>query len=194
MPPIVPRQDKSVLFGMRQPRLKYRLWHVMLLIAVLAGLFAAFGIIGAVAMLAVIGVFVLPVVWAPRGRRLCAAAWGASLYPALLFGSFYATWFMAWCFLGHRPLASRDDPKFISPLVLVPRDAALFLMLAAPFALLACIVLVPACVVQHARREGLRPGQTTARLIIPLVLWLSLIMIPQWDLFDFGSILEWFFD
>ena len=50
---------------MRPAKSKYRLWQIMLAIAVLAGLFAVFGVFGAVVILAVFSVVLLPV-WLER--------------------------------------------------------------------------------------------------------------------------------
>jgi hypothetical protein len=35
------------------------------------------------------------------------------LYPLVLVGSFYGTWLIAWCELGHMPIPSVDDPNSI---------------------------------------------------------------------------------
>ena len=102
---------------MRPAKARYQLWQIMLAIAVLAGLFAAFGVTLGAAIGIVIGVIALPVLLAPAGCRLRAAAWVCSLYPLLVLSSLYVTWFIAWCVLGHRPRFPFDDPGHISPAV-----------------------------------------------------------------------------
>ena len=53
---------------MRPSKARYRLWQIMLVVAVLAGLFAAFGVIGAVELVSVIGIMTLPILVAAPGR------------------------------------------------------------------------------------------------------------------------------
>ncbi len=48
-------------------RPRYQLWQIMTAIAVFAGLFAAFGVIGTIAILIVISVLTVPVILAGRG-------------------------------------------------------------------------------------------------------------------------------
>jgi hypothetical protein len=179
---------------MRQATLKYQIWQIMLAIAVLAGLFASFGLTGAVTMLVVITFLLLPILRVAHGRGIRTAAWICSLYPVLLLGSLYATWFTAWCILGHRPRSSLDDPKFISPIVLVPHDTTYLFILGSPFALLLCVTLVLAYLVQSVRAEVFHPHETTAQLLIALCLWSSLLVISRWNLFDFDYVLGWFMD
>jgi hypothetical protein len=179
---------------MQRATLKYQIWQIMLAIAVLAGLFGSIGAIGAVTMLVVISFLLLPILRVAPGRRIRTAAWVCSLYPVLLLGSLYATWFTAWCILGHPPRTSLDDPKFINPIVLVPHNTTYLFILGSPFALLLCVTLVMACLVQSVRAEGFRPHETTAQLLIALCLWSSLIVISRWNLFDFDYVLGWFMD
>ena len=95
----------------------------MLAIAVLAGLFAAFGVIGAIELVVVLGGPFLPILFAAPGRRLRVAVWVSSLYPFLILASFYATWLTAWWILGHRPRPSFDDPKLIGSVVIAVGSA-----------------------------------------------------------------------
>jgi len=63
---------------------------------------------------------------------------GATLiwcYPLLVIGSIYLTWLVAWIALGHRPIPSLDDPKFISVWVDIPLIVSRFLMMGFVFAL-----------------------------------------------------------
>ena len=41
------------------------------------------------------------------------------MYPIALVGSFYGTWLIAWCELGHMPRPNVNDPYYISPLTSV---------------------------------------------------------------------------
>jgi hypothetical protein len=111
---------ESVRSGVQSPEAKYKLWHIMLAIAAIAGLFAKYGVILTFGVLLAASACLLPICLARPGRRLRAAAWVCSLYPLFIIGSLYATWLAAWCVLGHQPRVSLDDPKYISPIVDVP--------------------------------------------------------------------------
>ena len=183
-------------------RFKVALWKVMVSNAALAGAFAVFGVTSAAAMLALITALVLPVLWASPGRRLWVAAWVCCLYPLLILCSLYATWFTAWAVLGHRPRSSMNDPKSISPIVRVPFDTTAFLIMGSPLALVSCIPLMLAGVVQRERRGGSRPNTTAfqvlvplfARLLAPFMSWLLVIAIIGVNLFESHDILRWFID
>src|SRR5438045_839474 len=104
---------------MHSVKTKYKLWHIMMAVAVLAGLFAVCGVIDGIGVLIAISAVLLPVVMASPARRLDVAAWVASLYPVLLLSFLYTTWLTAWYILGHRP-SSLDNPKHIGLIVYVP--------------------------------------------------------------------------
>ena len=143
---------------MRRSKTRYQLWQIMLAIAVLAGLFAGFGVTGGLAIAILSGVIVFPIRLAGQGSRLRAAAWVASLYPLLLLASLYGTWFTAWVVLGHRPRSSLDDPKFISPVVEVPYGCTFLSLITMPFSLFVSIPLMTA-----ARRPGHQAEETAPR-------------------------------
>ncbi|MGC8641576.1 MAG: hypothetical protein ACP5XB_17050 [Isosphaeraceae bacterium] len=175
-------------------RFSYRIWQIMLAVGVCAGLFAVFGVTGSIAVLLVVSILVLPVIRARPGRRLCAMAWVASLYPVCLIGSLSATWFTAWGFLGHRPRLNLDDPKYINPVVLIPHDMTFLLLLGSPAALLGGIVLAPACAIRILRREGKCWRRAIAHVLLPLLVWTAWVVSSRWNLFDFDYVNEWFWD
>jgi hypothetical protein len=166
----------------------------MLGIGVLAGAFAVFGVTDVVAILGVASILSLPIVWAAPGRKLRAAAFVSSLYPVWLLLSVYATWFTAWVALGHRPRSSLDDPKFISPFVLVPWASTWLLILGVYIALPFCVFLTIACIAQNVRREDSRPPSIATLILVPIISWLSLYAILHYGAFKCDYILEWFFD
>lgn len=173
---------------------QFRLWQVMLAIAVLAGLFALVGVRAAVAILTVALLVVFPVVHAAPRRKLVTAAWVASLYPMLLLGSLYATWFTAWMVLGHRPRFSLDDPKFISPIVSVLHDVTVILTMGLTFAFLSTLVLSAACIPPRSRLGGTLPRSIAAHVLVPLLSWLAFSAVVGWGLLGFRSIAVWFAD
>jgi hypothetical protein len=63
----------------------------MVAIAFVAGLFAAFGVTPTTALVIVAGVVSLPILLARPGRRLCVAAWVASICPLLPLFFLHAT-------------------------------------------------------------------------------------------------------
>ena len=119
--------------------------------------------------------------------------WVASIYPALIVASFYATWLTAWCVLGHRPRVSLDDPKYISPIV----DG----VAAIPFMLLKIglplIWLVLAPIVLAVVGWDLAKKETPARrgdlqiILIPVGAWLFAYVFL---LCDPGQVVEWYID
>src|SRR6185437_7208112 len=100
---------------MRPSKARYHLWQLMLTMAVLAVLFAAFGWIAAVAIFMV--AIVLPIPLAAPGCKLRAMVWVASIYPFLILSSLYATWLTAWCGLGHAPRVFFDAPAGLNAIV-----------------------------------------------------------------------------
>jgi hypothetical protein len=179
---------------MRLARTKHNLWHVMVFIAALTGLFAGFGVIVAAGILAAVSVASLPILLARPGRRLWAAAWVCSLYPLFILGSIYATWFTAWCVLGHQPRMSLDDPKYISPIVDIAFISTAVFMVGLPFALFLGVPMMLTHDVRCFRSEGLHPFRITARLVIPLLVWFSVFAILYLRLLGVGYIAEWYID
>jgi hypothetical protein len=145
-------------------------------------------------MLIVVALLAGPVLWAGHGRRLRAAGLVVSFYPVLLVCSLYATWFTAWYVLGHRPRSSLDDPKYISPVVLVPYFTTCVLIVGIPFGLLAWIALLRASFIQNLRPDRFRPVRAAADALISAVSWLSVLFICVWNMLGIGTILEWFMD
>ena len=176
---------------MRPSRARYQLWHVMLAIAVLAGLFAVFGVTSAFAMVVVIGVIFLPILLAPSGRRLEAAVWVSSVYPVLIVSSFYAPWLTAWCVLGRRPRAFTDDTGYLGPIVDGVRTAATYFLMGAPVIWFVCAPVTLAVVYWNMAQRRTPPWKGAAQLLIPVCAWLSIYAISRWDPCD---VLTWYFD
>jgi hypothetical protein len=166
----------------------------MLAVAILAGLFAVFGVIGSISVAVVLGVIFLPILLAGPGRRLRAAAWVGSIYPLFLPCSLYATWFTAWLVLGHRPRSSLDDPKFISPLVDIPYAFTFLFGMSMPFSLFVSISLMLAYVAQGIERKRMSPWRGAALMFVPVATWLSVWAILGRGLLGTGYIIEWYMD
>jgi hypothetical protein len=179
---------------MRTTNTKFEIWHIMLAIAALAGLFAGFGVKGSAGTLAALSVAILPILLAPRGHKLLAATWVCSLYPLLYLGSLYATWFSAWSVLGHQPQMSLDDPTNISTFVDIAYISTMVLMLGTPAALILCFPLVLAHGVRNFRSTRLPTLKLAARLVIALMVWSWAFAIVSLPLFGARYILEWYGD
>lgn len=177
---------------MRPSKTRYQLWQVMLAIAVLAGLFAAFGVIGAVQLVVVIGVPFLPIYLAPPGRRLRTLVWVSSIYPLLILSSFYATWLTAWCVLGHPPRPYTDDPDRLGSIVRMVRGVP-FLLLTVGTPLIGFIgaPLIIAGVYWNMAQRRTSPWNGALQILAPPCAWLSAYAILQWDP---GRVLVWFMD
>jgi hypothetical protein len=173
---------------MRPTKARYQLWQVMLAIAVLAGLFAVFGVAGAV----VIGMIVLPILLAGPGRRVRTMVWISSIYPFLILSAFYATWLTAWCILGHRPRVNLDDPKYISPIVDVVSAGPFILAgFGTPLIWFGCAPLILAGVYWNMAQRRIPPRRGALQLLVPLFAWLWAYAILLWDPAD---VLNWYLD
>lgn len=179
---------------MRTSGARYQLWHVMLAIAALGGLFAYFGVTGAVAIVALVGAVVLPIVLARPGRRLGAAAWTSSLYPLLLPLSLYATWFTAWAVLGHQPRSSLDDPKWISPVVEIPYGATILCLMSVPLSWAVSIPLMLAHVAESITRRHILPLRAAALLLAPVLVWFSVVAFLYLKPFGVRYVIDWYMD
>jgi hypothetical protein len=106
----------------------------------------------------------------------------------------YATWFTAWAVLGHRPRSSLDDPKFISPLVEVPYLATFLLGLTAPLSLPLSMLLILFHIAQGNQWRSDLPGRRAALILVPILVWLSVIAISGSGLFGIHYIHIWYMD
>ena len=121
--------------------------------------------------------------------RLSRKPW-SPVYPVLLVGTLYATWFVAWTILGHRPVPSLNDPASISVAVDVAGCAFLLLLIGGPLAL---GVHVVTGVVWLARSPGEKPVWRRGAAIAALAagLWAAAYVLLAWDPGDAGV---WFMD
>jgi hypothetical protein len=152
----------------------------MLTIAVLAVLFAAFGMITAVAIFMV--VILLPIPLAAPGCRLRTMVWVGSIYPFLILSSFYTSWLAAWCALGHAPRAYFDDPDRLHPIVNAVRAVVLLLTVAgAPVIWFVYAPLILAIAYWNMAQRTIPVGKGVTQPFLPLFAWLSAYAIFQWD-------------
>src|SRR5688572_16799494 len=70
-----------------------------------------------------------------RGQLQRIAMVLAWAYPFLPVVSLYVTWLVAWTVLGRQPRPMLDDPKSISPIVVLPYAITALLILTIPIGL-----------------------------------------------------------
>jgi hypothetical protein len=179
---------------MRPTKARFQLWQVMLAVAVLAGLFAAFGLTGAVANVILIGVISLPILFARPGHRLRAAAWVACLYPLLSLASLYTTWSVARLVLGRTPDPWFDDhPRLIDPFVEALYLCSRFSLLTLPFSPLLSIPLAIAYIAQRDILRRRLPTWRAAGLVLaPILVWFSVLAFVSHRLLGTDAILIWY--
>jgi hypothetical protein len=118
---------------------------------------------------------------APVGTALC-------LYPLILVGALYATWFTAWAILGHRPVPSLDDPRSISRAVDVPYFVFFPLLLGMFPALGLHVAVVIVLMVADLRK---RRARGAALALVAATLWAGAILFLRADPWRVG---EWYMD
>jgi hypothetical protein len=177
---------------MRTSKAKYRLWQIMLAIAVLAGLFAAFGVTFATTIVFMIGMISLPLLLAGPGRRVQAMVWISSTYPFLILTFLYATWLAAWCVLGHSPRPYWDDPDRLSPIVNgVGAVSLILLTVGTPLIWFLCAPLIIAGVYWNMAQWKTSPWKGALQVLAPACAWLSGYAILEWDPYH---VLTWYID
>lgn len=168
---------------MRVPRVRFTIRRLMVAVATMAVLLALLDVRAVFALVGLGLVVVIPAVFAPPGRRLEAASWASSLQPMVVLLYLYATWFTAWCVLGHRPRASLDDPKMISEVVIVPYVMFAFSLLRG-WLICVCTGLLLTAVCYLRRSNGY------PLLILPFA-WLTAYLALIWDPL---YVLYWYMD
>jgi len=109
------------------------------------------------------------------------------LYPVMLVGLQYATWFVARIVLGHVPRPMVDDPKYIGWQVDVPHSASWVLLIGYPYAFLASLIFLIAFLAIAKKA----PMVSLALLAGLVVLWAIPFALVSWDP---GNVFEWFYD
>jgi hypothetical protein len=168
-----------------------RITTLMAAVAVAALLFAGLGPLHGLGAALVLGLWAVAVRAVPSGQRLAAAAWLVVFHPVLLFAGLGLTWLVWLLAHGHAPDLAKDQARLTHPAVDVAWGAALFLMIAWPFAL-------PALAGLPILDDFLRTRRGRPPWRVP-VAWLLAITVLVWCgaawllLNDPVGLLGWFF-
>lgn len=162
--------------------MRFPIWSMMVAVAVMALPFALLDKLDASALAAMLVVVALPIACAPPRHRANVTCWVVALHPLMILVYLYATWFTAWVVLGHCPRSSLDDPKTISPIVMLPYVMTILAFLAWPFSVATGIVF--ACV------SGIRRSSDYPTFVLPWV-WMGTFFAIRWAPFH---VLVWFMD
>lgn len=120
----------------------------------------------------------------PRWLRRAADA--ILLYPVLVVLFLYGEWLLAWSVLGHPPVPSWNDPKFIVGSSWMHGVTSLVLFGALP-ALSVSVVFYP--IVGMFPRAS--PRRLAVRVLTVAASWGALFVLLRWDP---GRVLEWWLD
>jgi hypothetical protein len=99
------------------PRVRFRIWWLMVATAIVALVLAWRDLAVAVALAGMVIITVVPVTCSSPKRRLIVTSWALALYPVTIPVYLYLAWLTAWCVLGHRPRPYLDDPETLGPIV-----------------------------------------------------------------------------
>ena len=114
-----------------------------------------------------------------------------AFYPTLVLVLFYGCWLVAAVSLGHRPIPSRDDPKYINVIVSAFYYAAGVGLLGTPFAMALNLIAMMVDSVERRWRLG-RPSRSQVRVpLISCIGWLLFLLLIA---LDPGRVMYWFMD
>lgn len=121
-----------------------------------------------------------------RSRFLSVLALATTLYPLFVFVSLYGQWLLSWLVLGHRPVPSMDDPKYI--------DGASWMHVITGVALIGflpvgCMALILNTV--HMAYHRLPAIRVLWRVLLLVGLWMGAVLILRWDP---GRVVYWWLD
>ena len=123
---------------MSVPRVRFRIWWLMVATAIVAMVLAWLDEAVAVALMGMVIIAVVPVTCSSPNRRFIVTSWTLALYPVMIPVYLYLTWLTVWCVLGHCPRPYLDDPKTLGPIVRVP-SAMFFHVLSFDSGLVDCL-------------------------------------------------------
>lgn len=123
----------------------------------------------------------------PRSQRIVRRLADLTLwYPLALCSALYGQWLASWLVLGHRPVSSLDDPKYIPYAHYLGYLTGLLLL---GFVAVACASAILHVIDAASTRRPLR--EHTRRAFRFLLAWVGAFAWLRWDP---GDVLYWWFD
>jgi hypothetical protein len=168
------------------PRVRFKIWWLMVATAILALLLAWIGGVRTVALLWAFIIGVIPVAYSPPKRRLMTVGYVVALYPVMIPVYLYLTWLMAWCVLGHRPRPYQDEPTLLGPIVQLPATMLDLSIQSLPIVWKISVGAYVVLTIDWLRRQSM-----FIPLLIPPGAWLGAFVMFMKDPM---GILHWYFD
>ena len=122
-----------------------------------------------------------------KRRWLRHAANATLAYPVVFAGLWYGQWFLAWHALGHQPVASVDDPKYIDGASWMHGITELALI-GVPFVAIAALCTN----IGHIVGNRLTAAQAGLRLQTLVAIWIGMGLLVLTD--PYYPIVEWWLD
>jgi hypothetical protein len=122
----------------------------------------------------------------PRSDGLARLATATLFLPLLVAATLYGEWLLAWASLGHRPVPSLDDPKYIDSSTWLHTVTGLMLVSAMPMAFVGLALNLT-----HGIVNRLPWPRFVLRIVVPLVLWGTLFAVLRADP---GDVVYWWLD
>jgi hypothetical protein len=168
------------------PLVRFRIWWLMVVTAIVAVLLAWLDVAVAVALMGMVIIAVVPVTCSSPKRRLIVTSWTLALYPVMIPVYLYLAWLTAWCVLGHRPRPYLDAPETLGPIVHVP--AAMFFLSIQAWSI---VWKISACAYGILIIDWLRRQSNGFPLLIPPCAWLVAFVTLMNDSM---RVLYWYMD
>ena len=122
----------------------------------------------------------------PTGRQLRVAANATAAFPLVLLTALYGQWLLSWLLLGHRPVPSIDDPKYIGGASWMSYVTGIALV---GFVPVGCVALVLNAL--HAVVHPQTLSRQLMRIVVTVALWFATLVLLRSDP---GRVVEWWFD
>jgi hypothetical protein len=120
------------------------------------------------------------------GRSLSVLANATAAFPLFVIAAVYGQWLLSWLLLGHRPVPSIDDPKFI--------DGASWMSFVTSIALVGFLPVGCLALMLNALHAVVKPQplqRQLMRVAVTVALWFATLVLLRSDP---GRVVEWWFD
>ena len=114
-----------------------------------------------------------------------------TFYPIVVVLCLYATWTVGRITLGHWPIPSADDPKYIGSAVSAFHTLTGLLLLGIPIGFVATIALLLAGLISDLHKGRTKPWLSLLVMIWFVAAWVGSMLLVGWDPV---RVMVWFFD